>query len=147
MKKIFSVLMALAVLAILTIGMASAQTYTMTGSGDTITNTETEACSLKVNNPYHRISIAAQVTKQSGTVAGDLTLYGSVDGTNYIVVDSCVLLNDDSAPAVYTATNVAAQTRVWYIDGAPYLWYKISYTGAGTMAALMSGYLLPRKNE
>lgn len=129
----------------LTTGLASAQTYTMTNSGDTIVNTATEACSLKVVNSYKSVTIHALITKISGTVAGTLTLQGTVDGTTWITVDTASFITEGAA--TFTATNVASQSKVWIMNGAPYLWYKLSYTGSGTMSATLKGYLLPRKQE
>jgi hypothetical protein len=145
MKKLFSIFFAAAVLLALTIGSASAQTYTMTNSGDTITNAGTEACSLKVASSYKTVTIHALITKISGTVAGTVTLQGTVDGTTWVTVDTAAFVSDGGA--TYTATNVASQSKVWIINGAPYLWFKLSYTGSGTMAATLKGYLLPRGQE
>lgn len=128
--------------------LVSAQTYTMTQSGDTVVNTATKACSLKIARPQKRITVAAQIVKVSGTVAGTLTMQGSVDGVNFFTVDSASYITDGNinSPATYTATNVALQQKVWIFDGAPYLWYKLSYTGSGTMSAILNGYILPRDN-
>jgi hypothetical protein len=141
MKKLSILLLALT----LTIGIVSAQTYTMTASGDTITDTGTKACSLKVVHSYDQITIHALITKISGTVAGTVTLQGTVDGTTFVTVDTATFVSDGLA--TYTATNVASQSKVWVINKSPYLWFKISYTGSGTMAATLKGYLLPRDKK
>jgi hypothetical protein len=121
------------------------QTYTMTGSGDTVTNTETEACSLKVVNSYKAVTVHTVITKLSGTVAGTVTLQGTIDGTTWVTVDTAALITEGAS--TYTATDVTTNTKTWIIDGAPYLWFKLSYTGSGTMAAIFNGYLLPRQRE
>ncbi len=135
----------------LSLSCAKAQTYTMTGtySPDTVTNTATKACSLKVSNPYRQVTIGAFITKISGTVAGTVTLQGSLDGVNFFTVDSSAIQTDGNinSPATYTATNVASQLKVWILNYTPYLWYKLSYTGSGTMSAKFNGYLLPRKQD
>ncbi len=122
---------------------ANGQTSTMTNSGDTIVNTATEACSLKVNNSYKSLSIHALITKISGTVAGTLTLQGTIDGVTWVTVDTATFVSDGLA--TYTATNVTSQSKVWIVSGSPYLWFKLSYTGTGTMSATLKGYILPRQ--
>lgn len=120
---------------------ANAQ-YTMTGSGDTITDTGTKTATLQVKESYQSVSIQAVITKISGTVAGTVTLQGTIDGTNYVTVDTGAVL---SKHVTFTATNVASQSTVFIVQGSPYLKYRVSYTGSGTMAAKMSAYLLPKK--
>ncbi len=128
---------------------SNAQTFQMTGAyttGDTVTNTATKACSLKVVHSYKQISIQADITKIDGTVGGTLTLYGTVDGTNYVAVDTCIYVH--AMASTYTATNTSGtQSKIWIMNNNPYLWYKLSYTGTGTMRAILKGYLLPRENN
>lgn len=144
MKKLFSLLILMAFL--LTLVNVQAQTSTMIQSGDTVINTATKACSLKVAQSYKKVTVQALITKISGTVGGTLTLQGSVDnGTTWSTVDSASFVSD--GPATFTPTNVASQTKTWIINGSPYLWYKLSYTGTGTMSATLKGYLLPRGQE
>jgi hypothetical protein len=145
MKKLSLLLIGFAI--VFATGSLSAQTYTMTQSGDTVVNTATKACSLKVAHAYRQITIAALLTKISGTVAGTVTLQSSVDGTNFFTLDSAAIQTDGTinSPATYTATNVALQQKVWIINYNPYLWYKLSWTGSGTMSATLKGYLLPRE--
>lgn len=128
--------------AIVLSGMfASAQTA-MTGNGDTITNTGTKTNTLKLSGSFNQVLIQSTVTKISGTVAGTLTLQGSVDGTNYVTADSSALHKRS-----FTATNVASQSVVFVIEKSPYLYYRVSYTGSGTMSATMSSHILGRKTE
>lgn len=142
MKKILSIFLAIIFLLALTVGVSKAQTSTMTNSGDTIVNTATEACSLKVVNSYKTITVHALITKISGTVGGTLTLQGSVDGVTFVTVDTATFITDGAA--TYTPTNVASQSKIWVMENTPYLWYKLSYAGTGTMSATLKGYLLPR---
>jgi hypothetical protein len=143
MKKIFILFTAL----LFCLSIVNAQTIQMTGTyttGDTVLNTATKACSLKLAKSYKQVSIQTVITKISGTVAGTVTLQGSVDGTNYVTVDSAAILSNHSPFPTYTATNTATQSKVWIVNNSPYLWFKLSYTGSGTMSATLKGYLLPR---
>ena len=140
MKKLilFSILFVFSFIAV------KAQTITMTASGDTVVNAGTKACSLKVANPYHQVSIHALMTKISGTVAGTLTLQGTVDGVTWVTVDSALYAGTATA-STFTATNVASQSKIWIVNNSPYLWFKLTWTGTGTMSATLKGYVLPRK--
>ncbi len=145
MKEIF--ILFTAIIFCLSLTVATAQTYQMTGvytTGDTVVNTAAKSCSLKVVKSYKQVSIQAVVTKISGTVGGSIILYGTVDGTNYVAVDSSLIQTRSYPYPSFTPTNVASQSKVWIINNSPYLWFKLTYTGTGTMSATLKGYMLPR---
>ena len=121
-----------------------AQSFPMTGNGVVLTNAATAACSLKVSNASNTVSIQAVITKTSGTLAGTLTVQGSIDGVNYETVNASLVL---PTPATYTVTDVASQSKMFIITGSPYLYYKLSWTGSGTMVGTLSGYVLPRNYQ
>lgn len=121
--------------------ISSAQ-ITMNGSGAAVTNTGTGECSLAVKNSYKIVAIQLKVVKTSGTVAGTVTLQGSIDGTNYETVLAAATVNN---AATFTATDVATQVKTFIINNNPYLYYKLSYTGVGTMVATLSGYVITRE--
>jgi hypothetical protein len=144
MKKILSLIIA----CLFVVSISNGQALQMTGgyvTGDTVVNTASKACSTKVVKSYKSITIQANVTKISGTVGGAITLQGSVDGVNFVTADTAAFVSD--GPATYTATNSASQSKVWVINGSPYVWWKVSYTGTGTMSAILKGYILPRENQ
>ena len=97
---------------------------TFTGS-DTIVNTATVNCDLILRNAYTSGAFQVVNTKVSGTVAGNTLFQGSVDGTNYVTLDT--LVNTDQT----TNTKIIVQTPPTY----PY--YRFKYTGTGTMSAIM----------
>lgn len=144
MKKfILSIIVCLFIVA-----SSNGQAYQMTGgytTGDTVVNTASKACSLKVVKSYKSVTIQANVTKISGTVGGTITLQGSVDGVNFVTCDTAAFVSD--GPATYTATNSASQSKAWIVSGAPYTWFRLNYVGTGTMSAIIKGYLLPRENQ
>ena len=130
-----------ACLAFIGLGSVSAQSFTMTGNDVVVTNTATVACSLKVSNAYNAVTVQAVVTKTSGTIAGTVTLQGSVDGVNYETVPVSLVAGGAST---YTATDLALQAKTFVITGSPFLYYKLSYTGSGTMVGSLAGFILPR---
>ena len=108
---------------------------------DTTDNTGTSYVTLPVSNWYNTITIQSVVTKISGTVAGTVTLQGSIDGTNFVTVSSSY-----ADVTSYSPTDVATSSKLFVVTGSPYRYYRLSYTGAGTMSASHRGYVLPNKN-
>lgn len=127
-------------------GMVSAQVTTMKStfdlSSDTVTNTGTvwlQATNVKGSGDAN---VQVVCTKISGTVAGTLTLQGSLDGINFVA-----LTDTTSVPAIptKTATDVASQTFLWRVTNHPCVAYRVSWTGSGTMAASFTASLLNKK--
>ena len=92
---------------------------------------------LPVTAGYSTIAIQPVVTKTSGTVLAGIKIYGTVDGTNYVLIGAA---SDSLA-----CTNVATNTKIWTITNAPYTKIKIVGTGYGTMNALLSIWYVVRK--
>lgn len=100
---------------------------------DTVDNTATVYLTTPLVSPAPAITttIWVAVTKISGTVGGTITLQGSLDGTNY---KAAYALNTVTALAAFTATD-ATNTYHWIVTGSPYRYYRVSWTGTGTMSA------------
>lgn len=120
MKYIFS-------LMILLLGLTTeAQTFTFAGR-DTVVNTGTKTLNLAVKGTNTTGAFQVVVTKISGTVAGNVIFQGSVDGTNFVNLDTLA------------TTNVATQTEIFTDIPVKYPFYRMTYTGTGTMSAIISG--------
>lgn len=104
-----------------------------TGSG--VNPVPTTAIGTKMVNVAYTTTISALFTKISGTLAGTATLQGSIDGTDYYTVTSAPY----AVTATYTVTDVATQTKSWVLYGNPYKYYRVSWTGAGTMSGTVQG--------
>lgn len=122
--------------------------YSLTN--DTVTNTGSNYVTLQVQNWYNTVSIQPIVTKISGTAAGTVTLQGSNDGVNFVTVNTKYLSTLDpyfttGAAATLTITNVTTNTGVFVVIGSPYLYYRLSYAGSGTMVCTLKGVMLPSK--
>lgn len=103
---------------------------TVTNAG---TNYLTNLAPASGSPSYTRTTtIVWTATKQTGTVAGTVTLQGSNDNVNFFALTGAAT---GSSTTTFTATNVASQTTGWVIIGNPCKYYRISWTGAGTMAA------------
>lgn len=109
-------------------------------SSDTTANTGTSHLTLPVTQWYNTMTIQSVITKISGTVGGTVLLQGSNDGTNYNTVSSTY-----ADVVSYVPTDQATNTKIFVITGSPYRYYRVSYTGTGTMSASHKAYLLPNK--
>lgn len=110
---------------------------------DTVTNTATNTLTTKAKltpTSGASTSIWITVTKISGTVGGTITLMGSFDGTNFKAINT---MGTQTASATITATD-ASNTYHWWVTGSPFQYYRVSWTGTGTMAASFSAKVLAR---
>jgi hypothetical protein len=99
---------------------------------DTVDNTEQHVTTpAEGKTTTWNIGLTAQVivTKISGTVAGTLVLQGSMNGTDWTTIGSGASVTD--ASNTYTFNTVVK----WY-------YYRISWTGTGTMSASFRNYFL-----
>lgn len=124
----------------------------ISATSDTVTNTGTGYVQLQIKGTYSNVAIQAVVSKISGTVAGTVTLQGSNDGTNFVTLDNSYSV-DFATSAPYTTggattlscSDVTTNSKIFVINGSPYAYYRLSYTGSGTMSARLRGYLMPNK--
>ncbi len=105
----------------------------MTGSGDTLVNTATKDLLFKVTTSNEVASFQVVNTKLSGTVAGSSFFQASNDGVNFINLDTLV------------NTNVTTNTKFFVDSPTKYLWYRIRWTGSGTMSAIPRGFVILRR--
>jgi len=106
--------------------------YTMTGSADTVVNTEVEYLTLPVKDGYDTAVFGVKLTKISGTVAGTSILEQSMDDINYQTATGTDTL---------TSTNVTTNFKNWTLTNPAFPYYRIKVTGTGTMAAKVYGYV------
>lgn len=157
MKKLFNILVVALLAVIATTANAQLQgrelTFYQTLGGstnipsDTVTNTGTNFLTSQFSGGgAGTTSIVVNVTKISGTVAGTLTLYGcntncgktTATATNWVTVKQADL---QTAVPTITPTDASAPYS-WNIKGSPYLYYRVSWTGAGTMSASFTTKLM-----
>jgi hypothetical protein len=113
---------------------------------DTVTNAGTKTLTMPISLPYKTISIGVTVTKVSGTLGGTVTLQGSVNGVNYVTVPTSFIETPNTqtpyttgGAATYTVPDYSAPTKIFTIIGSPYVYYRVSYTGTGTMVGTIKG--------
>lgn len=105
-------------------------------TSDTITNTGSGYVQFELKSYYEKVSIQPVVTRLSGTAAGTVTLQGSNDGTNFVTMSSSY-----TSATTMSVTNVTTSTALLTITSSPYRYYRLSYTGSGTMSCRLQGYL------
>jgi hypothetical protein len=112
---------------------------------DTVINTATAFITSRAlrDVPVLYTTVQVNVTKISGTVGGTISLLGSLDGVNYKAI---VTRETQTALATVTAAD-ATSAYHWRLDGSPYLYYRVSWTGTGTMSASFSAQLYRDKAQ
>jgi adenylyl- and sulfurtransferase ThiI len=126
MKKLVYILLS-AILLMAT--QSQAQVYSSTlAAGDTVVDAGTAAKVINITGDYKGVVFNPIFTKISGTVAGTIKLQGSLDGSTYT----------DVASQTFTATNIATGQTLWYVAAPLARYYKITWTGTGTMSAVLS---------
>ena len=129
----------------LTCGAQTATLYNGLGTNlqtDTVTNAGTGYVQIKTVSPLgpklcNSTVFQVVVVKLSGTVGGTITLMGSIDGTNY---DPLTTVDSQTAITTITAGDASA-VYTWRLNGSPYPYYRVSWTGTGTMGATIAAKL------
>lgn len=136
MKKLFLITAGLIVMMIAasTINVSAQRTLKSEFSlvADTVTDTATEYLEVINKGAARETTVQVVCTKISGTVAGTISLLGSLDGTNF---KALTVRDSTDAIPTFTATDVASQNFIWRLTGNPVTHYRVSWAGSGTMAA------------
>jgi hypothetical protein len=116
-------------------------------TSDTITNNATT--NLKIHNPgpaSQTTVIQVEVEEISGTGAGTLTLYASIDGNDF---NKAILPTDTTLQVLYNTHTVAdatgTQVFFWLIENNPYNYYQVRHSGGTTMSYKFRAKLLSHR--
>lgn len=121
MKKILSLIV---FLAICSVGICQATfSHTASNPTGTITNAGADTMSFATSYVYSDVAIQPAITKASGTMAGNSVLYGSLDGTHYVAIDSTA------------NTDVPVNSSIWTFSHPVYTSYRIITKGSTTVSA------------
>src|SRR5688572_28637972 len=101
---------------------------------DTVTNGGTTTWTSARVPTGNNVTIYVDVTKISGTVGGTITFQGSFDLPSANKWKAINTVGTQTASATVTATD-ASNTYHVYLAGNPFPYYRVSWTGTGTMAA------------
>ena len=113
--------------------MLSTPTHAAT---DTITNTTVKYQYAVVKGANIAFTAQALVTKVTGTVAGTVTLQGSLDGINY---------NAIAGISAFTLTDVATQSVSFEVKPSTHQFYRIVVTPSGTQSSRIATKALARQ--
>jgi hypothetical protein len=104
-----------------------------------VTNTGTAYVTTTVAtvNLAYTTVVVARVWSVSGTNGGTITLQGSIDGVGYSTVHTAGYAL--TATATVSGANTAATYYSFVIGNSPYKYYRLSYTGSGTMVSYLKG--------
>jgi hypothetical protein len=104
---------------------------------DTLTNAATSNLQLPITGYQNVVSVQALVTKLTGTTAGVVRLYGSLDGTNYV--------RANPTDSLTLANAAGIQTKIFIIKDNPYAFYRVGTIGTGTQTTKVQAYAVWRK--
>ena len=79
------------------------------------------------------VAIQATAVKLGGTLAGKVYLQHTLNGTDYITIDSLTL------------TNVSRSSKIFTITTTPAVKYKLSFQTTGTVSARAEAYIIRRR--
>ena len=130
MKKI---LFLLALTSFSLFGMAQSFSHTTSNPTGVINNTSSDTMSFSTVKNYSVVGIQPVITKATGTMAGKSYLYGSLDGTNYVLSDSLTL------------GNVTTNTTIWSLSNPTYIYYRIITGGATTVTGTTAAKFIGKK--
>lgn len=108
---------------VMSINIDAQKINTFTGT-DTILNTATVNLDYPHTGSMKTGAFQVVNTKLSGTAAGKTYFMGSVDGTNFVKLDSL------------TNVNVTTNTKTFIQNPPAYPYYRFSSTGSGTMSVI-----------
>lgn len=109
---------------------------------DTVANSATGYITYPLTDYYEQVAIQAVATKLSGTAGGTVTVQGSINGTNYVTVKAAYITS-----STLTVLNQTTTSKIFVVTGSPYKYYRLSYTGTGTMSVKIRGYILPSRDN
>jgi len=111
---------------------------------DTLTNTDTIAKVIHITEGDNQLGIQVVLNKLSGTVAGNVYLFQSLDGSNYVRTDSStygvIQPNTQFTP---TGTNIATFYKTW----TPSCYYLVQIVSSGTVSAPIKVSYTARKTS
>ena len=118
-----------------------------TVSADTLNGNETVNFAVgSFTGTYESIAVVAKCTQVGGTSDGTLTLYGSLDNTNWVFLngaaDSEFLTASPKASLTGTDMNQITITNgliaSWVVEGAPYRYYRVAGVGTASDSTLIN---------
>ena len=131
MKKVFLLVFSVFALVAFSLKADAQQALKKTTANPTgaITNTGADTSSYtELGLKLHKlVEFTVTVTRASGTLAGTATLYGSMDGVKYTLIDSLSI------------SNAASYTGTLYVQNKAFKYWRIITGGMTTVSATVAG--------
>lgn len=96
--------------------------HSTTPPTDTVTNTGVVNQVVSISGYHDVISFQSTITKLSGTGAGTIALYASLDNVGFVALPN----------QSFSITDVASQSFLWQLTPSGYPYYQLRITGSGT---------------
>lgn len=106
---------------------------TPSNSTSTQTNAGSDTVSLYLPGYYNLLGLQPVLTKASGTAAGTVIGYGSIDGINFKALGDTV-----------TVTNQTTNSGIFFHTTPGWVYYRFISTGATTFSGTMQVYYTAR---
>jgi hypothetical protein len=108
-------------------------------AADTLTNADTGTIGHAVNYAYD-LSFNYTVTRLSGTLAGNVSLYGTNDSLNgpWVLIKADTSQCPSCALSTGTFTNAASNRFVYRVPRSPFTYYRLQTITSGTVTATHS---------
>ncbi|MBK7885477.1 MAG: hypothetical protein IPJ81_18055 [Chitinophagaceae bacterium] len=136
MKKFISIVLVIVGLFSFTNTKAQSATVFPLISADSLNNADTVNKVVTLTAGYEGIVIQPIVTRVSGTAAGTVVLYESLDGTNY-----------KSTGDTLTIANQTTNTVLWKKISPVPVYYKVTGISSGTVVEILRVYYVARKHD
>lgn len=137
MKNLLFLLMALVMTVAFTSEVKAQSGTKMTVvSADTLANADTTSKIIQITGGFSSLAIQPIVKRLSGTAAGTVVLYGSIDGVNYV-----------STGDTMTLTNQVTNTKLFNVGLPAYSYYKVIAISSGTVSEVLNVWYILRKYQ
>lgn len=134
LKNLFGMMVCMLLLLITTSYTADAQQLSSKKpTADTLVDVDAATIVSDAIGDVKKIAIQVTAKKISGTLAGKVYLQASLNGVDYLTLDSLTL------------TNSARVSKIFTITGTPAQYYQAAFTSTGTVRYLPELYVLFRK--
>lgn len=103
---------------------------------DTVSNATVKTQYASITGFQNIVTIQTELTKISGTTAGAVYLYGSLDNVTYVrlVTDSLLLSNVSTV-----------QSKIWLVQPSSVQYYQVRVVPSGTQSTNIKTYAIYRK--
>lgn len=112
-------------------------------TSDTVTNAGTEYLTITASSNVSIYGIQYVADKISGTVGGTVTLEATINGSDWLAIDTATTLKKGADS--YTNTDVSKNQFFWFVTRPAYTGYRLKVVGTGTMVLRIRAWIIGKK--